>query len=108
MGALVLSVVRSGGGGSKEYLSINPDFLLLHHCYLFDTNFEFPGSGFTLQFLLLLAEMDTAFAASCLASTGTLTPEAVAYFSEGSRPSDKSQSIRGTKCQGERLRGRQM
>ncbi len=36
-----------------------------------------------LQCMLWLAEMDTAFAASCLAYTGTLTPsEAVGYFSE--------------------------
>jgi hypothetical protein len=82
MGNLVLGVVGSGGGGSKEYSSINPDFLLRRHYYLFDTNFASPGSGTTSQCLLWLAEMDTAFAASCLASAGTLTPEAVAYFSE--------------------------
>jgi hypothetical protein len=82
MGNLVLSVIGSGGGGSKEYSSINPDSLLLHHHYLFDTNFEYLGSGPTLQCLLWLADMDTAFAASCLASAGTLKPEAVAYFSE--------------------------
>jgi hypothetical protein len=82
MGNLVLSVVGSGSGGSKKYSSINPDFLLPRHCYLFDTNFESPSSGPMSQCLLWLAEMDTAFAASCLASAGILTPEAIAYFSE--------------------------
>ncbi len=66
----------------KEYSSIDPDSLLLHHCYLFDTNFESLGSGPMSHRLLWLAEMDAAFADSCLASAGTLTPEAVAYFSE--------------------------
>jgi hypothetical protein len=73
MGNLVLSVVGSGGGGSKEYLSIVLDSLLPCHCYLFDTNFESLGSGLMLQCLRWLAEMDTAFTAYSLASTGTLS-----------------------------------
>jgi hypothetical protein len=66
----------------KEYSSISPDSLLPRHRYLFDTNFESLGSGPMLHRLLWLAEMDTAFAASYLASAGTLTPEAVAYSFE--------------------------
>jgi hypothetical protein len=73
MGNLVLSVIGIGGGGSKEYLSINPDSLLPRHCYLFDTSFESLTSGPTSQCLLWQAEKGTAFTAYCLASTRTLS-----------------------------------
>jgi hypothetical protein len=64
----------------EGYLLIDPETLLPQHRFLFDADFETLG-GATSHCLLWLAEMEAAVATSHLALSGTLTPEATAYFS---------------------------
>jgi hypothetical protein len=65
----------------EGYLLIDPETLLPRHHFLFDTDFETLGSGPTSYHLLWLANMQAAVATSQLTLSGTLTPEAMAYFS---------------------------
>ena len=51
------------------------------HRFLFEADFEAPGSGPTLHRLLWLAEVDTALSASSLSQLGSLTPQASVFFS---------------------------
>jgi hypothetical protein len=66
----------------EEYLSIDPDSILPHHCHLFGTDFEALGCGPTSHRLLWLADTDSALAATRLATFGGFTDEAHEYFSK--------------------------
>ena len=65
----------------EELALVDPETLLPRHRFIFETDFEALGSGLTANRLLWLAEMKTAQSASALASSGTLTNEAIKYFS---------------------------
>jgi hypothetical protein len=65
----------------EGYSLIDPETLFPRHRFLLDVDFETLGSGPTSHCLLWLAGMESAVATSQLALSGTLTPEAMAYFS---------------------------
>jgi hypothetical protein len=66
----------------ESYSLVDPDILLPHHQFLFEADFEALGRRPTSHQLLWLADMETAVAASNLAWAGTLTPLAIAHFSQ--------------------------
>jgi hypothetical protein len=77
----------------EGYSLINPETLLPPHWDLFGTDFETLGSGPTTSHRLLwLADMDAAVATLQLACSGTLTPEALMYFS-ATKPSRMSGAV---------------
>jgi hypothetical protein len=60
----------------------DPEILLPQHRFLYDTDFAALGSGPTSHCLLwLVADMEAAEVTSWLALSGTLTLEAMTYFS---------------------------
>ncbi len=59
----------------------DPDILLPQHRFLYNTDFAALGSGPTSHCLSWLADMEAAVGTSPLALSGTLTPEAMTYFS---------------------------
>jgi hypothetical protein len=65
----------------EEYSMVNCEILLPSHRFLHNTDFAALGSGPISHCLLWLADMEEAIATSQLALTGTLTPEALTYFS---------------------------
>ncbi len=66
----------------ESYSLVDPDILLPRHWFLFEADVEAHGHGPTSHQLLWLADMKTAIAASNLARAGTLTPLAMAHFSQ--------------------------
>ncbi len=65
----------------EGYSLIDPEALLPRHRFLFDTDFETLRSCPTSHHLLWLADMHAAVATLQLARSGTLTSEALTYFS---------------------------
>ena len=65
----------------EEYSLIDPEDLLPRHQYLLDTDFEALGSGTTIDRQIWLANFDSARSAALLSQAGTLTPDAVTYYS---------------------------
>ncbi len=65
----------------EEYSMANPKILLPQHCFLYDTDIAALGSGPTSNCFVWLADMEAAVATSQSALSGTLTPEAMTYFS---------------------------
>jgi hypothetical protein len=64
----------------EEHAFTDPESLVPRHRFLMETDFEALGSGPSTQRLLWLANVDSAIAASALAQSGSLTPEAIAHF----------------------------
>ena len=79
----------------EEYSSIDPESILPRHQHLFDTDFEALGSGPTSHRLLWLAEMDTALSVSTLSTSGALTREAQAHFSQPQRSTSTENRLGG-------------
>ena len=65
----------------EELALVDPETLLPRHRFIFEADFEALSSVPSANCLLWLAEMKTAQSASALASSGTLTNEAIKYFS---------------------------
>jgi hypothetical protein len=71
IGNILVQEAGQGGGGNTAPMSP----------LLYDTDFAVLGSDPTSHCLLWLADIEVAIATSQLALTGTLTPEALIYFS---------------------------
>jgi hypothetical protein len=59
---------------------VDPETLLPQHRSLLEADFESLGNGSTVNRLIVLANVDSAIAASTLSRLGTLSPAAAAHF----------------------------
>jgi hypothetical protein len=67
---------------NESYSLVDPDILLPCHWLLFEADFEALGRSPTSHQLLWLGDIETVVVASNLARAGTLTPLAIAHFSQ--------------------------